>query len=137
MTSVGNSATILLVDDDEAVRHFVRRILQQHGFQVIEASDGAEALMISASRYSDVSSVEFSLARISARLFTACWMTSQASSSRSASARSGACARRTINIVLGWLRVRIERRENPERRRHKRIHCDFSGDPTCHLHDSK
>jgi len=48
MASVGNSATILLVDDDEAVCRFVRRILQQHGFQVIEASDGAEALKVAA-----------------------------------------------------------------------------------------
>jgi DNA-binding response OmpR family regulator len=46
MTAVGNPATILLVDDDEAIRRFVQRILQQHGFCVIEASDGAEALNV-------------------------------------------------------------------------------------------
>lgn len=44
MTSVGNSATILLVDDDEALRRFVQRILIQQGFHVIQASNGAEAL---------------------------------------------------------------------------------------------
>ncbi len=46
MASVGNPATILLVDDDEALRRFVRRILMQQGFHVIEASDGAEALEV-------------------------------------------------------------------------------------------
>lgn len=52
MTSVGNLGTILLVDDDEALRHFVRRILIEHGFRVIEASDGAEALDV-ASGYAE------------------------------------------------------------------------------------
>ena len=44
MASVGNPATILLVDDDEALRRFARRILMQQGFHVIETYDGAEAL---------------------------------------------------------------------------------------------
>src|SRR4029077_1111819 len=48
MQSAGNPATILLVDDDEALRRFVRRILLQQGFQVIEASDGVEALAVAA-----------------------------------------------------------------------------------------
>ena len=52
MASVGNPATILLVDDDEAIRRFVRRILQQQRFQVIEACDGAEALKV-ASAYAE------------------------------------------------------------------------------------
>jgi DNA-binding response OmpR family regulator len=46
MASVGTPATRLLVDDDEAIRGFVRRILQQQGFHVIEACDGAEALKV-------------------------------------------------------------------------------------------
>jgi two-component system, cell cycle sensor histidine kinase and response regulator CckA len=46
MVSVENPATILLVDDDEAVRRFARRILTQQGFHVIEAADGAEALEV-------------------------------------------------------------------------------------------
>jgi DNA-binding NtrC family response regulator len=52
MASVGNPVTILLVDDDEAIRSYVRPILQQQGFHVIEASDGAEALKV-ASAYAD------------------------------------------------------------------------------------
>ena len=46
MASAGNPATILVVDDDEAIRGFTRRILIQQGFHVIEASDGAEALEV-------------------------------------------------------------------------------------------
>ncbi len=46
MAFVGNRATILLVDDDEALRHFAWRILLEQGFHVIEASDGAEALEV-------------------------------------------------------------------------------------------
>jgi two-component system, cell cycle sensor histidine kinase and response regulator CckA len=49
MTSVGNFATILLVDDDESIRRFARRVLMVHGFRVIEASDGAEALEVASS----------------------------------------------------------------------------------------
>jgi two-component system, cell cycle sensor histidine kinase and response regulator CckA len=48
MTSAGNLASVLLVDDDEGLRRFVLRILLQEGFRVIEASDGAEALEVAA-----------------------------------------------------------------------------------------
>ena len=49
MISIGNSATILLVDDDEVLRHLVQDILSQQGFHIIEASDGAEALQVASS----------------------------------------------------------------------------------------
>ena len=52
MASTGNPATILLVDADESLRRFVRRILIEQGFHVIEASDGAEALEV-ASAYAE------------------------------------------------------------------------------------
>jgi two-component system cell cycle sensor histidine kinase/response regulator CckA len=48
MRSIGNSATILLVDDDQALRRLVQRILTQQGFHILEASDGAEALQVAA-----------------------------------------------------------------------------------------
>ncbi|AHG90499.1 PAS sensor protein [Gemmatirosa kalamazoonensis] len=40
------SGTILLVEDDETVRRAARRILEQAGYQVLEARDGAEALRV-------------------------------------------------------------------------------------------
>jgi len=45
--AVNTPATILLVDDDEAVRRFARGLLTEEGFHVIEASNGAEALEVS------------------------------------------------------------------------------------------
>jgi two-component system cell cycle sensor histidine kinase/response regulator CckA len=41
-------ATILLAEDDDAVRRFVILILKEHGFQVLQAKDGKEALKIAA-----------------------------------------------------------------------------------------
>ena len=41
--------TILLVEDAQRVRAVVREILDMHGYEVLEARDGAEALRISAS----------------------------------------------------------------------------------------
>ena len=38
------SATILLADDQHEVRRLAKRILTEHGYQVIEASDGAQAV---------------------------------------------------------------------------------------------
>ncbi len=42
------SETILLVEDDTAVRMVIRRVLEKHGYDVIEAGDGIEALEICA-----------------------------------------------------------------------------------------
>jgi PAS domain S-box-containing protein len=36
--------TVLLVEDEEVVRAYARTVLAQHGYAVLEASDGAEAL---------------------------------------------------------------------------------------------
>jgi two-component system, cell cycle sensor histidine kinase and response regulator CckA len=41
--------TILLVEDDAAVRGVIKRVLEKHGYYVIEASNGVEALEIFAS----------------------------------------------------------------------------------------
>jgi DNA-binding NtrC family response regulator len=40
----GTGPFILVVDDETAVRHFARRVLEREGYGVIEATDGAEAL---------------------------------------------------------------------------------------------
>jgi two-component system cell cycle sensor histidine kinase/response regulator CckA len=40
----GSAASILIVDDETAVRRFAARVLQREGYAVVEASDGVEAL---------------------------------------------------------------------------------------------
>jgi two-component system, cell cycle sensor histidine kinase and response regulator CckA len=40
----GAGVSVLVVDDETAVRRFAARVLQREGFEVLEASDGAEAL---------------------------------------------------------------------------------------------
>ncbi len=42
----GNGELVLLVDDEEGVRHMTRRMLEAHKYRVVEAQDGAEALSI-------------------------------------------------------------------------------------------
>ena len=42
----GGSETLLLVEDEATVRASVRRLLEWHGYRVIEAGNGAEALRI-------------------------------------------------------------------------------------------
>lgn len=43
-TPVGGSETILLVEDDNAVRILTRKLLEEFGYKVIEAVDGADAI---------------------------------------------------------------------------------------------
>jgi CheY-like chemotaxis protein len=43
---VSGNETILLVEDDEGVRIVIRRVLERHGFDVMEAANGAQALEI-------------------------------------------------------------------------------------------
>jgi CheY-like chemotaxis protein len=38
--------TVLIVDDDDAVRHMLRRVLEREGYDVSEARDGAEAMLL-------------------------------------------------------------------------------------------
>lgn len=50
----GHGELILVVDDEEAVRELTARILGDHGYRVITASDGAEAIAVFAARAADV-----------------------------------------------------------------------------------
>jgi len=43
--AAGNGELILFVDDEPAVRLVARRLLEQHGYRVVEAADGSEALL--------------------------------------------------------------------------------------------
>lgn len=45
-----DAATILVVDDLEDVRALTRRILEKHGYRVLAAASGAEALVLAAER---------------------------------------------------------------------------------------
>lgn len=42
-TVKGGSESILIADDDENIRKLIRALLEQHGYAVIEAKDGADA----------------------------------------------------------------------------------------------
>ena len=48
------SRTVLLVDDEKALRKLTYRILVEAGYRVLEASDGAEALRIAASEVGEI-----------------------------------------------------------------------------------
>ena len=50
----GGNETILVAEDDEAVRKLTVRVLQQAGYEVLAAADGAEALRIFDDRGADI-----------------------------------------------------------------------------------
>jgi CheY-like chemotaxis protein len=45
----GDGVTILLVEDDDLMRMLTRQLLEEHGYEILEAKDGQNALQISAS----------------------------------------------------------------------------------------
>ena len=47
-------ATVLVVEDEEIVRRLVCQVLEQAGYEVVEAADGAEALEVAGSRRVDL-----------------------------------------------------------------------------------
>ncbi|MCC7055017.1 MAG: response regulator [Gemmatimonadaceae bacterium] len=57
MVREGATETILLVEDEEMVRRAGRRILEKHGYRVIQASDGAEALTLLRERGKEIALV--------------------------------------------------------------------------------
>src|SRR5207244_8593487 len=46
-TECQRSETVLLVEDEESVRNLVRKVMGAQGFQVLQASNGREALSVS------------------------------------------------------------------------------------------
>jgi two-component system, cell cycle sensor histidine kinase and response regulator CckA len=53
----GASETILLVEDEEMVRRAGRRILEKHGYRVLQAADGAEAMALLRERGAEIALV--------------------------------------------------------------------------------
>ncbi len=51
---VPKGETILVVEDEEALREVVRRIFIRHGYQVITAADGPAALQIARDRHNEI-----------------------------------------------------------------------------------
>jgi PAS domain S-box-containing protein len=50
----GAGATILLVEDERPVRSTVRRLLERHGYKVLEAANGQDALTLVVSRQTEI-----------------------------------------------------------------------------------
>jgi PAS domain S-box-containing protein len=53
----GATETILLVEDEEMVRRAGRRILEKHGYRVMQAADGAEAMAVLRERGAEIALV--------------------------------------------------------------------------------
>ena len=52
--SVGRGETVLIVEDEEAIREVTRRILTRNGYTVITAEGGSEALALAAEHAGDI-----------------------------------------------------------------------------------
>jgi CheY-like chemotaxis protein len=48
------SASILIVDDEAAVRSYLRSVLEQHGYEVVEAVDGKQGFQEASARRFDL-----------------------------------------------------------------------------------
>src|SRR5438067_1537047 len=53
-TGRGSGSTVLIVDDEEANRDLIRDPLEAHGYRIIEAANGQEALELVATERPDV-----------------------------------------------------------------------------------
>lgn len=52
--SAGAGRTVLVVEDDEAVRRVTARVLRSYGFEVVEAADGSAAIEVLGSRSDEI-----------------------------------------------------------------------------------
>jgi two-component system, cell cycle sensor histidine kinase and response regulator CckA len=46
VTAAATGGTVLVVEDEDALRANIRRLLEGHGYQVVEAPNGASALQV-------------------------------------------------------------------------------------------
>jgi CheY-like chemotaxis protein len=63
----GTGQTVLVVDDQAAVRDVTARILRRHGYAVQEASDAQQALAIAAAGHIDLVLTDIVMPRMSGR----------------------------------------------------------------------
>ncbi len=61
MDASRESCMILLADDDKAVREFLRKVLQNAGYRVVEAADGREATQELSRRAFDLLIIDLSM----------------------------------------------------------------------------
>jgi len=54
LPALGSGATILLVEDERSVRSTVRRLLERHGYRVLEAANGQDALNLVTTRSGEI-----------------------------------------------------------------------------------
>ena len=57
LPAMGTGATILLVEDERPVRSAVRRLLERHGYKVLEAANGQDALALVTARGTEINLV--------------------------------------------------------------------------------
>lgn len=62
---------VLVVDDDSRMRKYIRAVLSEHRFRVVEAESGAAAVLQAAAHNPDLVVIEFALPDIDARAVTA------------------------------------------------------------------
>jgi two-component system, cell cycle sensor histidine kinase and response regulator CckA len=63
----GHNETVLVVEDDDAVRNLIGRVLRGNGFRVIEAATGREALALAAAQRCDLLLVDVVVPHMSGR----------------------------------------------------------------------
>ncbi len=61
MTGVTSSLTILVIDDEPAIRRLLKTTLQAHGYEIIEAENGREGLVSASTRPPDMIILDMNL----------------------------------------------------------------------------
>ncbi len=59
--TMSDKKTILIVDDEPDVRTFLRSLFADHGYETIEAADGAEGMSLARSRSPDLITLDITM----------------------------------------------------------------------------
>jgi twitching motility two-component system response regulator PilG len=63
-TSAESVTRVMIIDDSRAIRHTAKRLLDRHGFEVITAADGFEALSLIADNQPDLIFLDIMMPRL-------------------------------------------------------------------------